>query len=83
MYPLWHPHVLIMMMCDMTALKNTKNGPPAAKKEWCRRTYCVGALAECRSDIHLLRREPAKSAAMRNWRREEATSVEAAFVDCF
>ena len=38
----------------------------------------LGALAKCSSDIHLLLREAAKSAAMRYWRQVGAASVEAA-----
>ena len=44
------------------------------------RGQCVGAFAECSSDIHLLLQETARSAAMRYWRQVEAgaVSVEAA-----
>ena len=38
----------------------------------------LGAFAKCSSDIHLLLREAAKSAAMRYWRQVGAASVEAA-----
>ena len=33
------------------------------------RGQCVGAFAECSSDIHLLPREAARCAAMRYWRQ--------------
>ena len=39
---------------------------------------CVGAFAECSSDIHLLLREAARCAAMRYWHQEGTVSVEAA-----
>ena len=39
---------------------------------------CVGAFAECSSDMHLLLREAARCAAMRYWRQVGAVSVEAA-----
>ena len=39
------------------------------------RGQCVGAFAECSSDIHLLLREAARSAAMRYWRQVGAASV--------
>ena len=42
------------------------------------RGQCVGAFAECSSDIHLLLREAARCAAMRSWRQVGAVSVEAA-----
>ena len=42
------------------------------------RGQCLGAFAECSSDIHLLLRETARSAAMRYWRQVGAVSVEAA-----
>ena len=42
------------------------------------RRHCVGASAECSSDIHLLLREAARSAAMRHWHQVGAASVEAA-----
>ena len=38
----------------------------------------MGAFAECSSDIHLLLREAARSAAMRHWRQVGAASIEAA-----
>ena len=37
------------------------------------------AFAECSSDIHVLLRETAKSAAKHNWRKVGATSPETAF----
>ena len=44
------------------------------------RAHCVGAFAECSSDIDVLLRETAKSAAnMYNWRKVGATSPETAF----
>ena len=43
------------------------------------RGHCVGAFAECSSDIHVLLRETAKSAAKHNWRKVDATSPETAF----
>ena len=42
------------------------------------RGQCVGAFAECSSDIHLLLREAARCAAIRYWRQVGAVSVEAA-----
>jgi len=39
------------------------------------RGQCVGAFAECSSDIHLLLREAARSAAMRYWRQVGAASI--------
>ena len=43
------------------------------------RGQCVGAFAECSSDIHLLLREAARRAAIRYcWRQVGAVSVEAA-----
>ena len=42
------------------------------------RGQCVGAFAECSSDIHLLLREAARCAAIRYWRQVGAASVEAA-----
>jgi len=39
---------------------------------------CVGAFAECSSDIHLLLREAARCAAIRYWRQVGSVSVEAA-----
>jgi len=39
---------------------------------------CVGAFAECSSDIHLLLQEAARCAAIRYWRQVGAVSVEAA-----
>jgi len=44
------------------------------------RGQCVGAFAECSSDIHLLLREAARCAAIRYWRQVQvgAVSVEAA-----
>jgi len=38
------------------------------------RGQCVGAFAECSSDIHLLPREAARCAAMRYWRQVGAVS---------
>ena len=35
------------------------------------REQCVGAFAECSSDVHLLLREAARSTAMRHWRQVE------------
>ena len=42
------------------------------------RGQCVGAFAECSSDIHLLLREAARCAAIRYWRQVGAVSVEVA-----
>jgi len=42
------------------------------------RGQCVGAFAECSSDIHLLLREAARCAAIRYWCQVGAVSVEAA-----
>ena len=42
------------------------------------RGQCVGAFAECSSDIRLLLREAARCAAIRYWRQVGAVSVEAA-----
>jgi hypothetical protein len=39
----------------------------------------VGAFSERSSDIHVLLRETAKSAAKHNWRKVDATSPETAF----
>ena len=38
------------------------------------RGQCVGAFTECSSDIHLLLRETARSAAMRYWRQVRSSS---------
>ena len=42
------------------------------------RAHCVGAFAECSSDIHVLLRETVKFAAMHNWRKVGATYPESA-----